>query len=164
MHTRSVVQNEFMSKSNAIDYNSMIQGALRQVVKDVLIRVEGRGLEGDHHYYITFATNHPWVEMPPYLKEQYPDEMAIILQHEFWDLEVTADAFSVTLCFDDINERIKVPFMALISFVDPSAKFGLQFVQDGESLYSSEDAQCDEHTQSERCQSNVVSIDDFRKK
>jgi hypothetical protein len=154
-----------MSKSSAIDYNSMIQSALRQVVRDVLIRVEGYGLEGNHHYYITFATNHPWVEMPHYLKEQYPDEMSVILQHDFCDLEVTADAFSVTLCFDDINERIKVPFMALISFVDPYAKFGLQFVQDGEHYDSNEDILPEEQREpTERCQSNVVSLDDFRKK
>jgi hypothetical protein len=148
-----------MPRYNSIDYDAVLQKALRQVVRDILIHTASYGLFKERHYYITFATNHPWVEIPEYVKEDYPDQMTIVLQHEFWDLEVTADAFLVTLCFDDVNERIKVPFMSLISFVDPSENFGLQFVQcddfiEDQALEKSHDSS----------QANVVVLDDFRKK
>ncbi|MDR1598206.1 MAG: ClpXP protease specificity-enhancing factor SspB [Holosporales bacterium] len=150
-----------MLKHNSIDYDAMLQKALRQVVRDILIRTANYGLEGEHHYYITFATNHPWTELPEYLKEEYPNTMTIVLQYEYWDLEVTADAFAITLSFDDVHERIKVPFLALISFVDPSAKFGLKFGPDSD--------ECDMDKYSEESdgmtsRTNVLSLDDFRKK
>jgi hypothetical protein len=114
----------------AIDYDAIVQKALRQVVREILTDTMEHGLVGNHHYYVTFATNHPWVVVPEYLREEFPDEMVIVLQHEFWDLEVTKDNFSVTLYFDDISERITVPFVSIINFVDPSVKFGLQFLPD----------------------------------
>jgi hypothetical protein len=148
-----------MARSNSIDYDAVLQKALRQVVRDILIHTASYGLFKERHYYITFATTHPWVELPEYIKEDYPDQMTIVLQHEFWDLEVTADAFLVTLCFDDINERIKVPFLSLISFVDPSSNFGLQFVQADDF----EDDQLIEKS-TDNSQANIVILDDFRKK
>lgn len=154
-----------MPKNKTIDYEAMIQKALRQVTRDILIEVANNGLQGNHHFYITFATNHPWVEIPKHLKEEYPDEMVIVLQHEFWDLDVKNDAFSVTLCFDELNERITVPFMALINFVDPSIKFGLQFLpgynEDDESNPSKNSPSKKEK---ENLKTNVVSLDDFRNK
>lgn len=157
-----------MARNKAIDYDGYLQKALRQVVRDVLTDVAAHGLPGDHHFYITFATNHPWVVLPPHLKEEYPDEMVIVLQHEFWDLEVRNDGFSVTLCFDDIDERITVPFMALINFVDPSVKFGLQLcpmVSSDESSSSDKDeAPVQQPSHKTQSHSNVVSLDDFRNK
>lgn len=155
-------------KNRSLDYDAYIQKALRQVVHDILADVAAHGLPGDHHFYITFATNHPWVEIPPHLKEDYPDEMVIVLQHEFWDLEVKHDSFSVTLCFDDIDERITIPFMALLNFVDPSVKFGLQFCPTFETTSEPPPAEqpSAELPQVPRAQSgaNVVSLDDFRNK
>lgn len=157
-----------MARSRAIDYDAYLQKALRQVVRDVLTDVAAHGLPGDHHFYITFATNHPWVVLPPHLKEEYPDEMVIVLQHEFWDLEVKHDTFSVTLCFDDIDERITIPFMSLINFVDPSVKFGLQLCpMVSDSLEPSPEtgpAPTRAGSPSTSGRSNVVSLDDFRNK
>ncbi len=165
---RRMVTMKNSARSRTIDYDAYIQKALRQVVREILTDVAAHGLPGDHHFYITFATNHPWVELPAHLKEEYPDEMVIVLQHEFWDLEVKSDSFSVTLCFDDIDERITVPFMSLINFVDPSVKFGLQFVP-----FSGEEEGLgveEPHKPAEAVErppkptSNVISLDDFRNK
>ncbi|MDR1908126.1 MAG: ClpXP protease specificity-enhancing factor SspB [Holosporales bacterium] len=150
-----------MPKHNSIDYDAILRKALRQVIREILVNAANYGISGEHHFLITFATNHPWVELPDYLKEEYPDEMMIVIQHEYWDLEVTADGFSVTLCFDEVNERIKVPFSALIEFADPSSKFGLQFV----NYDNFEEDVCDE-TQNVKDgypRTNVLSLDDFRK-
>ena len=110
-----------------IDYESMVQESLREVVKNILRDTAKNGLPGTHHFYISFDTTHPGVEMPEYLREQYPEEITIVLQYEFWDLEVDKKQFYITLCFNDIHERLNIPFDAIISFVDPSVKFGLQF-------------------------------------
>ncbi len=115
----------------------MVQSALRAVVKQTLEQMAKFGVMGTHHFYISFVTNHPAVTMPEYLYEEYPDEMTIVLQHEFWDLVVHDDHFEVTLCFDDLNEHIVVPFEAITSFVDPSVKFGLQFTPE----YSDSDSE-----------------------
>ncbi|MDR2782031.1 MAG: ClpXP protease specificity-enhancing factor SspB, partial [Holosporaceae bacterium] len=119
-----------MSKNRVIDYESRIQKALREVVRDILIDVANNGLQEPHHFYITFDTNHPWVKIPDYLKEEYPSEMVIVLQYDFSDLTVSDDVFSILLEFDDVDENITIPFMSLINFVDPSVKFGLQFAPD----------------------------------
>lgn len=110
-----------------LDYEAMVQTALRSVVRDSISLVAKHSLQGNHHFYITFTTTHPNVEMPDYLREQYPDEITVVLQHEFWDLEANDYSFSVTLCFNDIHERLVIPYSAIVSFVDPSVKFGLQF-------------------------------------
>lgn len=110
-----------------IDYESMVQESLRGVVKNILVDTAKNGLPGTHHFYVSFDTTHPGVEMPEYLREQYPEEITIVLQYEFWDLEVEDKQFFITLCFNDIHERLAVPFESIISFVDPSVKFGLQF-------------------------------------
>lgn len=159
---------ETMSNRTAFDYEAMIQKALRDVVRDVLTETAKNGLPSPHHFYITFATNHPWVEMPDYLYSEYPQEMVIVLQYEFKDLEVTNDRFSVTLCFDDQDERITVPFMALISFIDPSVQFGLQFMPGYDPNPEEDDPspQPPSAGRSNRLETkaNVISLDDFRKK
>jgi uncharacterized protein len=108
-------------------YDEMIEEALRGVVRRVLRQTAENGLFGNHHFYITFKTAAPGVDVSDYLREKYPDEMTIVLQHEYSHLEVTDESFAVTLSFSDILEHLIVPFSAITSFADPSAKFGYQF-------------------------------------
>lgn len=109
------------------DYSPLIEDALRGVVREVLARFAAGEIPPPHHYYITFATGYPGVEMPDYLRERYPQEITIVLQYQYWDLEVGEDAFSVTLSFNGVPERLTVPFRAVRLFADPSAEFGLSF-------------------------------------
>lgn len=113
--------------SSMIDYEALVQESLRNVVSDILKDTAQNGLPGAHHFYVSFDTNYPGVDLPDYLREQYPEEITIVLQYEFWDLEVEDDRFYITLCFNDVHERLTIPFASIISFVDPSVKFGLQF-------------------------------------
>ena len=117
-----------MSK-DLIDYNALVEDGLRSVVREALRRVAEEGWPGTHHAYITFKTAAPGVEVPDFLHTRYPDELTIVLQHQFWGLEVEDDSFSVTLSFNKVGHRIVVPFAALTSYADPSIKFGLQFGQ-----------------------------------
>jgi hypothetical protein len=110
-----------------LGYDRIVERQLRGVAREVLAQVATQGLPGDHHFYITFRTDHPGVSIGPGLKAQFPKEITIVLQHQFWGLEVTDDAFAVTLSFSGKHERLHVPFEALVSFTDPSVKFGLQF-------------------------------------
>jgi len=110
-----------------IDYSAILQEALRDAVRRVLEQVVEHGLPGEHHFYIGFQTRFPGVEIPRFLRDQYPEEMTIILQHQFWGLAVTAEAFSVALRFGGAQQRLTVPFAALTAFADPSADFGLRF-------------------------------------
>ncbi len=117
---------------DSLHYDKMVETALRGVVRQALASVVDQGLPGNHHFYLTFRTNHPDVDIADRLHAQYPQEMTIVLQHQFWGLEVTDEYFVVNLSFSNVPERLKVPYAALVSFVDPSVKFGLQFqVQDG---------------------------------
>ena len=110
-----------------IDYAAILQEALRDAVRRVLEQVAEHGLPGEHHFYIGFETDFPGVQVPRFLREQSPKEVTIILQHQFWELEVTPEAFSVVLSFGGSRQRLAVPFAALTSFADPSADFGLRF-------------------------------------
>src|SRR6185369_6849980 len=110
-----------------LGYDRIVERQLRGVAREVLLLVGAKGLPGEHHFYITFRTDFPGVTIGPNLKEQFPKEITIVLQHQFWGLEVTDDAFSVTLSFGGKHERLHVPFEALVSFTDPSVRFGLQF-------------------------------------
>jgi uncharacterized protein len=110
-----------------IDYGQLVERALRRVVHDTLALVAEQGLPARHHLYITFQTNHPGVELPDHLRARYPGEMTIVLQHEFWGLEVDDDGFAVTLSFDRLPQRLRVPYAAVKVFADPSVEFGLQF-------------------------------------
>lgn len=110
-----------------IHYEELAQNALRSVVRTVLSRVEKSGLPGDHHFFIAFDTQGDGVVLSKRLKEQYPEEMTIVLQHQFWDLKVTQDNFEIKLSFNEIPERLVIPFSAMKVFFDPSVPYGLQF-------------------------------------
>jgi hypothetical protein len=110
-----------------IRYDILAQDALRGVVRKVLAEVAKTGLPGDHHFYVTFETRAPGVRISTRLMTDYPEEMTIIIQHQYWDLTVTEHAFEIGLSFKGVPERLLVPFTALKSFVDPSVQFGLQF-------------------------------------
>ncbi len=112
-----------------IPYDEIVQEALRAVVGRVLgeIQQTGSELPGNHHFYITFKTAAPGVSIPPQLRERFPDEMTIVLQNKFWDLEVGDDGFSVGLTFNQIPAKLDIPFAAITAFVDPAVDFGLQF-------------------------------------
>jgi len=112
------------------DYQRIVQDALRDAVRRVLAEVAENGLPGEHHFYLGFRTDGPGVGISRGLRQQYPEKMTIILQNQFWDLEVGPEAFSVSMKFNGLRERLTVPFAALTDFVDPSAEFGLRF--DGE--------------------------------
>ncbi len=108
-----------------IRYEALVLDALRGVVRSVLQRVLKRGIPGDHHFFITFDTRAPGVGLSKRLKDQYPHEMTIVLQHQFWDLAVTEDRFEVRLSFNNIPERLVIPFGAVRIFQDPSVHFAL---------------------------------------
>lgn len=108
-------------------YDALVDDALRSVVRSVLTQVAEKGLPGSHHFYISFRSTDPGVELPEYLRAKYPEEMTIVLQHQYWDLIIGDTSFEVTVSFNKQQERIKVPFTALSAFVDPSVRFGLQF-------------------------------------
>ncbi len=108
-------------------YQKKLERALRSVVRDALVDIAENGLPGEHHFYITFHTRAPGVEISNVLLAQYPDEMTIVLQHQFWGLEIYDDSFTVTLSFNRKSERLVVPFAAMAAFLDPSVNFGLQF-------------------------------------
>jgi len=114
-------------------YDILAQEALRGVVRTVLTDTARNGLQGDHHFFISFNTRAEGVRLSPRLREQYPEEMTIILQHQFWDLKVSEDGFEVGLSFAGMAERLSVPFAAIKSFIDPSVQFALQFEPIGES-------------------------------
>lgn len=110
-----------------IRYDILAQEALRDVMRKVLADVARNGLPGEHHFKIVFATGAAGVRLSPRLNAQYPQEMTIVLQHQFWDLTVTDEMFEVGLSFGGVPERIVIPFAAVTGFFDPSVQFGLQF-------------------------------------
>ena len=114
-------------KEDLIGFAQMVEDALRGVVREALRKVVREGLPGDHHFYITCRTTDPGVELPIYLRERFPEQITLVLQHQFWDLTVEDDFFAVNLSFSGKSERLRVPFRAVTGFVDPSIDFGLQF-------------------------------------
>ncbi len=160
--------------SDYIDYAAIVDDAMHYVVRRALELVDEHGLQGDHHFYITFRTQHPEVMISDDLLARYPEEMTIVLQHQFWDLEVETNRFSLVLSFNNIKQSLTVPFDALVSFADPSVRFGLQFTHSNKEdlLLDSDDAidaalnhQADSDDEAENGASdNVVVLDNFRKK
>ncbi len=154
--------------TDSIDYDSLIQEALRSVVRNTLNSVITDGLPGAHHFYITFKTDRDDVIMPSYLRDQHPEEVTIVLQHQFWDLEADAHRFCVTLSFNGMQERLSVPYNALISFMDPSVKFGLQFMPENSQttteVESNDKSPKSKKKSSKSNKNNVVTLDTFRKK
>jgi uncharacterized protein len=114
-------------RDEGIDYQRLIDEALLDVVRRLLARVAERGLPGEHHFHINFRTTHPGVIVPRSLRDLYPEEMHVVLQHQFWNLEVEPDHFSVELSFGAHRQRLVIPFAALTRFLDPAAEFGLSF-------------------------------------
>ncbi len=151
-----------------IPYDEIVQEALREVVGRVLGEVErSGGLPGEHHFYITFKTRLPGVQIPKHLSERFPDEMTIVLQHRFWDLKVEQDAFSVGLSFGGVPSTLRVPFAAVTDFVDPAVDFSLKFQSsgDGEPYEEHEPAENDAPLgEIAEDGSNVVNVDFTRKK
>jgi len=140
------VQGKGSEGSMAVDhirYDLLAQEALRGVVRTVLSDAAKNGLPGDHHFYISFNTAAEGVRLSPRILAQYPEEMTLVLQHQFWDLVVTEDGFEVGVSFSGIPERLAVPFAAIKGFFDPSVQFGLQFEEIGEAKQTPELSESD---------------------
>lgn len=159
-----------------IGYDQLMQDALRSVVRASLtVAADPRGLPGKHHFYITFRTHGAGVIIPEHLSNRYPDEMTIVLEHQFWDLEVFPDRFRVILKFSGQPHPIVIPFSQVTRFFDPSVKFGLQFEShqeearmasgdDGAAMMQSAPPASDAQQQQPSANGAVVSLDAFRKK
>ena len=116
--------------ADSIDYGNLMHTAMRGLIKTVLLDVKDHGLPGEHHFFITFDTTHPDVQIADWLHERYPAEMTVVVQHWFDNLDIRDDGFSITLNFGDAPEPLNIPFDALRTFVDPSVEFGLRFEAD----------------------------------
>ena len=153
--------------ADEIDYGNLMHNAMRSLIQDVLAEVKNNGLPGEHHFFITFDTNHAGVEMASWLKDRYPTEITVVMQHWYDDLEVKDDGFSVTLNFGDTPEHLVIPYEAILTFVDPSVEFGLRF----ETNEKDEDTDEQKPTVSKESNNDdtkketgqVVSLDNFRK-
>lgn len=144
-------------------YDKMVEAALRGVVKSALEEVIEKGLFDDHHFYITFRTDHAGVEIPDYLRERYPGEMTIVLQHQFYDLEVDDKKFQVMLKFNNVPERLRIPLTSITIFTDPSVNFALQFQplseEDEDIDYSDDEVDGED---GDDATGEVISLDQFR--
>lgn len=150
------------------DYEDMVQKALRGVVVDILRQVETNGLTGSSHFYVSFQTNRPDVQLSDAQKTKYPDEITIVLENQFWNLRVMAEAFAVTLSFDGVSEELIVPFKAVTRFLDPATRFALKFEPEEVKISPTGDgggAKTKSKAPTQRSkEGNVVTIDRFRKK
>ena len=157
-----------------IDYGRLMHHAMRGLIRDVLSDVARDGLPGEHHFFITFDTRYPGVEIAPWLRDRYPEEMTIVMQHWFEGLDVEEDGFSVTLSFGNQPERLTIPFDALRTFVDPSVEFGLRFERQessdaAEDEPAAQDAEAGADTGEDTSDApgqkdaDIVSLDRFRK-
>ncbi|QYX55727.1 hypothetical protein K1T73_11605 [Roseovarius sp. SCSIO 43702] len=160
-----------------IDYGKLMHAAMRRLIQTVLTDVQDNGLPGAHHFFITFDTTHPDARLADWLRERYPSDMTVVMQHWFDNLEVGEDGFGITLNFGDAPERLFIPYDAIQTFVDPSVEFGLRFEQqeDDDEEDPFEGLDLDElddddhapdpapHEDRERREAEVVSLDKFRK-
>jgi hypothetical protein len=151
-------------------YDMMVEEALRGVVNKALQHAAIHGLPNGHHFYITFKTGRGDVDIPVFLKERYPDEMTIVLEHQFWDLKIHEREFEVALSFNDKRERLLIPFNAITAFSDPSVKFGLQFqeIENNEDQIindiSLDTSDPNKQELIEKSSGEVVSLEKFRNK
>ena len=152
-------------------YERMVEDALRGVVRDALAKAAREGLRGAHHFYITFTTSAPGVDIPEELRTRFQPDMTIVLQHQYWDLEIGEESFSVTLSFQKQLERLTVPFAAIRSFADPSVNFALEFA--GPEVGSNDTARLPaaieatpnpQQEPEQKPPGEVVSLDRFRKR
>ena len=153
---------------NVLKYDMMVEEALRGVVSKALQHAAKHGLPNGHHFYITFKTGRLDVDIPVFLKENYPEEMTIVLEHQFWDLKIHEREFEVALSFNDKRERLFIPFNAITAFSDPSVKFGLQFqeIQNHENQAiddtNSDTSNPEKNVLTEKSSGEVVSLEKFR--
>ena len=153
-------------EEEVLRYDKMVEQALRGVVRQAVQEVSDDGLPGDHHFYITFMTDYPGVQIPDYLRDRYPGEMTIVLQYQFYDLGVDKEKMTVTLSFNNVPERLTIPLAAITIFADPSVNFALQFQPIGDDEgpdFDPEDFE-DEDESGKSKTGEVVSLDKFRKK
>ncbi|WP_170357730.1 SspB family protein [Ruegeria arenilitoris] len=153
--------------SQGIDYGNLMHTAMRGLIKTVLKRVSETGLPGAHHFFITFDTREPGVEIADWLRERYPDEMTIVVQHWFENLEVGEDGFAITLNFGDAPEPLYIPYSAIQTFVDPSVEFGLRFESSDEEDEDPVKIEAEsievEPDDEPHHDADIVSLDSFRK-
>ena len=161
--------------TDSIPYGQLMQNAMRGLMRDLLRDIGKAGvLPGEHHFFVTFDTNHPGVDIAPWLVERYPEEMSVVIQHWFEDLVVLEDRFSITLNFGDQPEPLVIPFGAIKAFVDPSVEFGLQFdAQDDQEaeietipespMVEIADDALDSDDDAPKKDAEIVSLDAFRK-
>lgn len=150
--------------ARSIDYGNLMHRAMRGLIQSVLTEVADHGLPGAHHFFITFDTTHPDVQIADWLKERYPTEMTVVIQHWFENLSVNDEGFSVTLNFGNNPEPMVIPFDALRTFVDPSVEFGLRFeTQEQDEDEDDEDIEVEVEEEPARQDAEIVSLDQFRK-
>ncbi|MGD9918819.1 MAG: SspB family protein [Paenirhodobacter sp.] len=149
--------------TRSIDYGTLMHHAMRGLIQTVLTDVAENGLPGSHHFFITFDTRHPEVEMADWLKDRYPEEMTVVIQHWFENLKVTDDGFAITLNFGNNPEPLYIPFDAVHTFVDPSVEFGLRFETQDYDEDEEEDEEEIEAEEKPRTEAEVVSLDQWRK-
>ncbi len=152
---------------DTIDYGNLMHRAMRGLIQQVLERVAKTGLPGNHHFFVTFDTMHPDVEIADWLSDRYPGEMTVVVQHWFANLDVTDEGFTITLNFGDNPETLYIPYDAIKTFVDPSVEFGLRFeTQDDPEVAEApmhEMAEPEDPKPGARKEAEVVSLDKFRK-
>lgn len=153
--------------SHGIEYGKLMHNAMRGLIRQVLSDVAEHGLPGQHHFFITFDTTDPDVAIADWLRERYPEEMTVVIQHWYENLEVGEDAFSITLNFGDAPEPLYIPYDAIRTFVDPSVEFGLRFEsqeaeEEEEEAAEEEEAELAE-AEPDQQDAEVVSLDSFRK-
>ena len=150
--------------ARSIDYGNLMHRAMRGLIQSVLADVAEHGLPGAHHFFITFDTTHPDVQIADWLKERYPTEMTVVIQHWFENLSVDDEGFSITLNFGNNPEPMVIPFDALRTFVDPSVEFGLRFdTQEQDEDEEDEDIEVEAEDEPARQDAEIVSLDQFRK-
>lgn len=156
--------------SQTIDYGNLMHTAMRGLIQSLLIRIAKDGLPGEHHFFITFDTMHPDVEIADWLSDRYPGEMTVVIQHWFDNLVVTDEGFSITLNFGDNPEPLYIPYDSIQTFVDPSVEFGLRFEAQDDDDAPAEDAaeapmaeMAEDPADAAPKAAEVVSLDQFRK-